>query len=54
MNDTLRVVEFDKCLITDGSCKIPAECISSINGRICDCNDFDPTDGQTGFDCTCY
>ena len=54
MNDTLNVVVFDKCLIADGSCQIPAECVASINGKVCDCYDLNQTDSQIGFDCTCF
>ena len=59
LNNTLRVVEFNKCLIADGSCKIPAECIESINGQSCKCDDFDDvaemsSEVEAGFNCTCY
>ena len=51
MNDTLTIVEYNKCLIPAGECKIPAECVQSINGQTCECNDLDV---GTGFECTCF
>ena len=53
MNDTLKIVEFNKCLIPDGSCKIPAECIESINGQTCQCDEMADEVGL-GFNCTCF
>ena len=53
LNDTLKVVEFNKCHIPEGSCKIPAECIESINGQICKCDEMS-AEIQIGFNCTCF
>ena len=50
MNDTLTIVEYNKCLIPDGECHIPAECVQSINGQTCKCDDLE--DGL-GFECNC-
>ena len=51
MNDTLTIVEYNKCLIPDGECQIPAECVQSINGQTCECNDLEV---GIGFECTCF
>ena len=51
MNNTVKTVEYNKCLIPDGECKIPAECVQSINGKTCECADLET---GIGFECTCY
>ena len=50
MKDTVKIVEFSKCQISENDCKIPAECVESINGRACKCDDL--KDG-VGLNCTC-
>ena len=50
MNDTVKIVEFSKCQISEGDCRIPAECVESINGRSCKCDDLK---SGVGLNCTC-
>lgn len=50
MKDTVNIVEFSKCQISDGDCRIPAECVESINGRACKCDDLK---SGVGLNCTC-
>lgn len=50
MDGILKIVKFDKCSIPDGACKISAECVQSINGKKCECNDLDT---GIGLKCNC-
>ena len=50
MKDTVKIVEFSKCQISENDCKIPAECVESINGRDCKCDDLK---SAVGLNCTC-
>ena len=45
LNDTISVIEFNKCLLPDDECHIPAECVESINGKPCDCIDMGTGNG---------
>ena len=50
LNDTINVIEFNKCLVPDDECYIPAECVESINGKSCECTDMGTGSGMS---CVC-
>ena len=50
LNDTISVIEFNKCLIPDDECYIPAECVETINGNSCECIDMGT---GNGISCLC-
>ena len=50
LNDTISVIEFNKCLIPDDECHIPAECVETINGNSCECVDMGT---GNGINCIC-
>jgi len=50
LNDTISVIEFNKCLVPDDECHIPAECVETINGNSCECVDMGT---GNGINCIC-
>ena len=52
MDDIMKIVKFNKCMIPEGACKIPAECVRSINGKKCECNNLD-TEIELKCNCAC-
>ena len=52
MDGIMKIVKFNKCMIPEGACKIPAECVQSINGKKCECNDLD-TEIELKCNCAC-